>query len=96
MKYSLLRRLIREILSEIEDDEVTSSDQENVESDVVANNNELGGFYDYDLPRGVDIFSYWYRSPGRPMGSDGDPGRPEDSKKYIGMTTDDVENDSEI
>lgn len=41
------------------------------------------GFYPYDIERGVDILSQWYRSPGS---SDGDPGRPSDAAEYIGMT----------
>lgn len=43
------------------------------------------GFYSYDMERGTDIHGYWYRSPGRPMGGDGDPFRPADAAEYIGM-----------
>ena len=43
------------------------------------------GFYPYEIERGVDIQGRWYKSPGAPMGSDGDPGRPSDADEYIGM-----------
>ena len=43
------------------------------------------GFYPYEIERGADIHSFWYRSPARSMGSDGDPGRPADAAEYIGM-----------
>ena len=43
------------------------------------------GFYPYDIERGVDIAGKWYRSPGEKTG---DPGRPDDPAKYIGMTSD--------
>lgn len=42
------------------------------------------GFYSYDIPTN-DVHSFWYRSPGRSMGSDGDPGRPDSASKYIGL-----------
>lgn len=35
--------------------------------------------------RGADIHGFWYRSPGRPMGTMGDPFRPEDAAEYIGQ-----------
>jgi hypothetical protein len=44
-----------------------------------------GGFYDYELPRGVDIHAFWYKSPAREAGQEGDPGRPSDAYAYIGM-----------
>lgn len=44
-----------------------------------------GGARSYDLERGVDIYGYWYKSPGD-KGS-GDPGRPDDPAEYIGMTS---------
>lgn len=44
------------------------------------------GFYPYEIQRGVDVQGYWYRSPGRGMGSDGDPGRPSNASEYIGMS----------
>jgi hypothetical protein len=53
------------------------------------------GFYDYEVPRGTDIHSFWYKSPGRPMGQDGDPFRPEDAFEYIGMKTPSGEDSSE-
>src|SRR3990167_55031 len=43
------------------------------------------GFYDYEIERGADIHSFWYKSPGRPMGEDGDPYRAKDAAAYIGM-----------
>lgn len=48
------------------------------------------GFYLYNIERGADIHSFWYKSPGRSMGSDGDPGRPEDAAEYIGFKTKDT------
>jgi len=42
------------------------------------------GFYSYELDKN-DIHSFWYKSPGRGMGSDGDPGRPSDANQYIGL-----------
>lgn len=46
---------------------------------------DVKGFYPYEIDRGTDIYSYWYRSPGRGMGSDGDF-RPSDPISYIGMS----------
>lgn len=69
LKIGQLRKLIREAI----DDSTESS------------SNNTGGFYPYEIERGVDIHGYWYRSPGRAMGGDGDPGRPEDAASYIGM-----------
>ena len=46
---------------------------------------DVKGFYPYEIERGVDIHSYWYKSPGRSMGGDGDPFRPADASEYIGM-----------
>ena len=43
------------------------------------------GFYPYELERGVDIQGFWYKSPGREMGSEGDPYRPADAAEYLGM-----------
>lgn len=42
------------------------------------------GFYSYDLSRG-NTDNFWYRSPGRSIGTDGDPGRPSDASSYIGL-----------
>lgn len=44
-----------------------------------------GAARDYDLPRGVDIHGYWYRSPGD-KATGGNPGRPDDPAAYIGLT----------
>lgn len=57
---------------------------------VAADPTDVKGFYSYDLERGTDVHSFWYKSPGREMGSDGDPGRPEDAISYIGMKADEV------
>lgn len=57
---------------------------------VAADPKDVKGFYPYDLERGTDVQSFWYKSPGRSMGSDGDPGRPEDANEYIGMKDLDV------
>jgi hypothetical protein len=43
------------------------------------------GFYPYEIERGADIHGFWYKSPGRPMGGDGDPFRPDDAAVYIGQ-----------
>lgn len=43
------------------------------------------GFYGYDLSMGDTQSKFWYRSPARGMGSDGDPGRPSDAAEYIGL-----------
>lgn len=54
---------------------------------ISADPTDVKGFYPYDLPRGVDVQGFWYRSPARKMGTDGDPRRPEDAAEYIGMKT---------
>lgn len=46
-----------------------------------------GGARDYDLERGVDLYSPWYRSPGEMGGPGVDPLRPEDAEEYIGFKT---------
>jgi len=43
------------------------------------------GFYPYEIERGTDIHGFWYRSPGREPGSDGDPFRPSNAAQYIGQ-----------
>lgn len=72
MKISIgkLRRLIRETLGA----SASASDPTDVK-----------GFYPYEIERGTDVHGFWYRSPGRSMGSDGDPFRPADAAEYIGM-----------
>jgi hypothetical protein len=50
---------------------------------------DVNGFYTYDVPRGVDVQGFWYRSPGREQGTNGDPGRPEDAAAYFGFKTKD-------
>ena len=54
---------------------------------VTANPTDVKGFYPYEVDRGVDIHGFWYRSPGRSPGADGDPGRPTDAEEYIGFKT---------
>jgi hypothetical protein len=74
-KISFLRSYIKEvILSEIGGPAMASG----------TDPTDPRGFYSYDLPQN-DIHSYWYRSPGRGQGGDGDPGRPADAEEYIGL-----------
>ena len=54
---------------------------------VAADPTDVKGFYPYEVERGVDIHGFWYRSPGRSMGGDGDPGRPSDAAEYVGFKT---------
>lgn len=81
MKISIseLRNLIQKILFEGPVGASVSSDPTDVK-----------GFYPYDVERGVDVHGFWYKSPGRPQGSNGDPGRPEDAEEYIGFKTKDT------
>ena len=71
----MLRLYIREILKEMGGPAAASG----------ADPTDVKGFYPYEIERGVDIQSFWYRSPGRGMGGDGDF-RPSDPLSYIGMT----------
>lgn len=73
---SLLRRFVREILREGPVGPGVTADPTTGIS---------GGARDYELERGVDIYGYWYKSPGD-KGS-GDPMRPEDAEEYIGFKT---------
>jgi hypothetical protein len=66
-----LRRIIRRVLSE--------------EPGITVDPTEVKGFYPWEIERGTDIHDFWYKSPGRSVGSDGDPGRPADAADYIGM-----------
>lgn len=79
IKLGELRRIIRKALIEGPAGPGVSADPKDVK-----------GFYPYELERGTDIQSFWYKSPGREMGSDGDPGRPEDANEYIGMKAPDT------
>lgn len=54
---------------------------------VSADPTDVKGFYPYEIERGVDIQGSWYKSPGRSVGGDGDPGRPADAAEYIGFKT---------
>lgn len=72
-----LRQFIRSVLSERSPGPVVSVDPTNVDT-------SSKGFYPYEVERGVDLQSFWYKSPGRTPGSDGDPGRPSDPDEYIG------------
>jgi hypothetical protein len=58
---------------------------------VTADPTSPDGFYPYELTRGNDIYSFWYRSPARTPGSDGDPGRPEDAMEYLGLVPEEPE-----
>lgn len=44
--------------------------------------------YDYDVPRGTDLYAYWYRSPGDK--TTGGNYRPDNPADYIGMDAGDV------
>jgi hypothetical protein len=70
----ILRSFIREVLKEGGPTMASGVDPTNTE-----------GQYSYEIERGNDIHSYWYRSPGRGMGGDGDPGRPSSAEEYIGL-----------
>jgi hypothetical protein len=76
IRMSELRKLIRQVLSEGPSG-----------PGVTADPTEIKGFYPYEVERGVDVQSYWYRSPARQQGTDGDPGRPADAAEYIGFKT---------
>ena len=71
-----LRQLIKEIIL-LEFGEATGASG--------SDPTDVKGFYPYEIERGVDVQGYWYRSPGRGPGSDGDPGRPSNAEDYIGM-----------
>lgn len=73
MKLSELRSIIRRVLLE--------------EPGVTSDPTDVKGFYNYDIDRGTDIYGFWYKSPGRSVGGDGDPSRPEDPAEYIGFKT---------
>lgn len=45
----------------------------------------VNGFYSYEMERGNDITGFWYASPGREPGKDGDPCRPEDADEFVGF-----------
>ena len=66
------RRLIREFIRNVIREELTAADLQK-------------GFYPYEIEHGIDIHSFWYKSPGRPAGSDGDPGRPSDAFEFLGF-----------
>lgn len=74
MRLGDLRRIIRRIVTEGPAGPGVSADPTDVR-----------GFYPYDVQRGADIQGFWYRSPGRSAGAEGDPGRPSDEKEYLGM-----------
>lgn len=75
IRISELRRIIRQVLLEASTGGSLGIDPSTVDS-------SSSGFYPYEVERGVDIYSKWYRSPGE---SAGDPGRPEDAEEYIGI-----------
>ena len=76
IKISELRKIIRSVLKEGPSG-----------PGVTADPTEKSGFYPYEITRGVDIQGYWYKSPGREPGTEGDPGRPTDAAEYIGFKT---------
>lgn len=76
IRISELRRIIRRALREGPTGPAVTADPTDVK-----------GFYNYDVERGTDIHNFWYKSPGRAMGTDGDPMRPEDAAEYIGFKT---------
>lgn len=78
-----LRRMIREIIIE--------SYGGALGVDPTTSDTSSQGFYPYDLERGVDLYSTWYRSPGA---TEGDPGRPADPADYIGMSASEQEEES--
>jgi len=73
IRISELRRIIRQVLLE-----------NPAGAGVTADPTKKEGAYPYEIERGVDIYSKWYKSPGE---STGDPGRPEDPEEYIGFKT---------
>lgn len=73
-----LRIFIRGVLGERAPGPVVSVDPTNLDT-------SSNGFYPYEVERGSDIQGFWYKSPGRSMGGEGDPGRPADPQEYIGM-----------
>jgi hypothetical protein len=87
-----LRRLIREVL-------IAEYGQATAASGT--DPTDVKGFYPYEIERGADIHGYWYRSPGRGVGSDGDPYRAADAAEYIGQKSssageDEVSADEEV
>lgn len=74
--HKLLRTLIREILREGPAGPGVTADP---------TTGTTGGARDYDLERGVDIYGYWYKSPGELGGAGVDPLRPENPEEYLGM-----------
>lgn len=77
LRVSELRRIIRQVLLE--------SYGGALGVDPTQLDTSSKGFYPYEAERGVDIQKFWYKSPARAQGSDGDPGRPSDASEYIGM-----------
>lgn len=83
-KTNKLRELIREILiAESGPTMASGTDPINAQ-----------GFYSYELSRG-NTDNFWYRSPGRSMGTEGDPGRPPNANLYVGMETPTADAESE-
>ena len=81
VRMSELRRIIRQVLLEISTGGSVGTDPTNLDT-------SPKGFYPYDVERGVDIYSKWYKSPGEKTG---DPGRPDDAAGYIGMVPEEPE-----
>jgi len=77
IKIGTLRRIIREALM-VEAGEATGASGVDPTKDPKIPQG--------DRPdRGTDIHGFWYRSPGRTPGADGDPKRPPDAAEYIGQ-----------
>ena len=70
---SLLRNFIREALRQ-------SPAGPGVSADPTASSTPA------ESERGVDIYGYWYKSPGD-KSTGGNPGRPDDAEEYIGFKT---------
>lgn len=73
IRISELRKIIRQVLLE-----------NPTGPGVTADPTDTAGAYPYEIERGVDIYSRWYRSPGE---NESDPMRPVDAEEYIGFKT---------
>jgi len=76
IRLSSLRRIVREELIREYGEATAASGTDPT---------DVKGFYPYEIERGTDIHGYWYRSPARSVGSDGDPFRVADPAEYIGQ-----------
>ena len=76
IRLSSLRRIVREELIREYGEATAASGTDPT---------DVKGFYPYEIERGADIHGYWYRSPARSVGTDGDPFRVADPAEYIGQ-----------